>query len=194
MIDRTEYFVKKLNDEYANGYDFNTLIIRDYNQIINVKCPDHGFFNTSVVNFIYRAGCPKCRGVHRRGYPYNRFGKDPPCIKMTKRKPGPKPTKMYKFYIHDISGKYLKFGITEGDVEKRRIQIERASEFKHTVVYVKEFHDKQLCKAVEKAVRWSFKRGVVPVGSMGDGSTETIDINHLESLIAIVNSFPVRRV
>jgi len=176
--------------EYGNEYDLSLVEYKGRVNPVIVICPDHGTFTITPDNLLYRAGCPSCRGIHKRGYPARRGMDVEP-----KKKPGPKPIeKSYKFYIHNVSGGFLKFGITSDTIESRRISIELASQFKHDVIFIKEFSDRRLCAGVERAIKLSFKTGVAPANSMKDGITETVELKHLEQIIQIVESFPTHKI
>jgi len=179
-------FKERVQIEYGNEYNLSIVKYEGTKNPVNIICPDHGVFKITPDNFIYNAGCPMCRGVHKRGYPARRGKGVEPKIK-----PGRKSTvKYYNFYIHNVSGGFLKFGITSGSVEDRRFYIDLASDFKHKTVFTKTFYNRRLCAAVERVIKLSFKTGVAPAGSMSDGITETVDLKHLDQIIRIVESFP----
>ena len=182
-------FKKGVYIEYGNEYDLSKVEYKGRANHVMIICPDHGVFRITPDNFTYNAGCPSCRGIHPRGYPARRGKSVEP-----KKKPGRKSSvKHYTFYVHEVSGGFLKFGITSGSVEVRRITIELASDFNHKLIFTKIFHDQTLCAAVERSIKLSFKTGVAPFGSMKDGITETVKLKHLDQIIRIVENFPSRR-
>lgn len=177
---------ERIKEEYDNGYDLSKTVFKGSTQPINIVCPDHGVFTTTPNNLIYNRGCKQCRGVHTRGYP-KKLNKGI----IPKKKPGPKLLINYHhFYIHNVSGGFLKFGITSGNVESRRLMIESVSDFQHTLIFYRIFYDRKICASIERAIKTSFNTGVAPPGTMRDGSTETIDLKYLIQLIKIVCSFP----
>lgn len=179
-------FIERIQLEYNNEYDLSRIDFKGSKHPIDVICPVHGLFSITPDNLIYNRGCPSCRGVHPRGYPA-RLGKgDTP-----KKTPGRKPYLEYhRFYIHKSDGDFLKFGITSGDVECRRIAVENLSDFKFETVFIRTFYDRRLCAAVERTIKLAFKTGVVSSGSMCEGLTETVALRHLDQIIDIVCSFP----
>lgn len=179
-------FIRKVEAAYGVGaYEMSNVEFVGNDTPVTIVCPEHGPFSITPDNFVYNAGCKKCRGVHSRGYPIPVRGRHP--ARGSKR--GPKP-KEYSFYIHDISGQFLKVGITEDDVEKRRVAIERSSTYRHTIVYVKVFKTRKLCLAAEKLIKALYPMRVVPVGSMSDGSSETTYGRYRGEIIALIDSLP----
>lgn len=179
-------FIEKVEAAYGIGaYDLSSVEFVGNDTPVIVVCPDHGPFSITPDNLVYNAGCKKCRGTNPRGYPIPVRGRYPG--RGSKR--GPKP-KEYSLYIHDIGGQFLKVGITEDDVEKRRVAIERSSIYQHTVVYVKVFKTRKLCLAAEKLIKALYPMRVVPVGSMGDGSSETTYGRYMDEIIALIDSLP----
>ena len=172
--------------EYGNEYDLTATIFKGNSIPLQINCPNHGLFKITPDNFLYRAGCPQCRGKHSRGYPARRGRGNEP-----KKKTGRKPfIEYFHFYIHNVDNKFLKFGITSGSVEGRRIGIESNSDFKHELIFRRTFNDRLLCAAIERSIKLSFETNVAPAGSMTDGITETVNMEHLDQIIKIVNSFP----
>lgn len=179
-------FISRIEAAYGAGaYDLSKAVFKWGDTPVTVVCPEHGEFTMTPDTLIYTGGCRQCRGVNPRGYP----------IKVRERYPnrgtrrGPKP-KEYSLYIHDINGQFLKVGITDGDVEKRRVAIECASIYRHTVVYVRVFKTRKLCLAAEKLIKALYPMRVVPVGSMGDGSSETTYGRYMDEIIALIDSLP----
>ena len=182
-------FISAVAVEYEpDAYDLSRAEYRGRTTPLEVICPDHGPFSITPDNFLYQAGCPQCRGAHLRGYPARRGRGDSP-----KGTPGRK-RKAHWFYIHDVSGGFLKFGITCGSVDARRAQIEAASDFQHWVIFSKAFYDRRLCAAVERLIKLSFETGVAPPGSMRDGATETVGRQHLSAITQIVDSAPSTKI
>lgn len=181
-----ERFKQRVIEAYGGDfYDFSKVVFVGNNTPVTVTCPDHGDFTITPDNLIYNAGCKSCRGVHKRGYPVPVRERSP----NRGNKTGPKPAE-YNFYIHYFGEDYLKIGITCGCVEARRIQIERASKFNHTLVYTRSFTSKRLCLTVEKAIKASFPMRVLPAGQIADGHTETTYVRFLADIIALVEAFP----
>ena len=178
-------FFDRASAVYGHEYDLSLVSFVGNSVPVQIICPDHGPFHTTPDNFLYNAGCPLCRGSHSRGYPsrVNRVGR---------RRKG-RPEVGYSFYIHHVSGGFLKIGVTSGCVEARRVQIENASKFCHTVVYVRAFKSRRICEAVERLVKASYPMRVAPAGSMNDGITETTREEFLAEIITLVESVPERR-
>ena len=171
-------------------YDLRAVVYAGTKTPVTIICPDHGAFEVTPDAFIYSGGCKRCRGIHPRGYPARRRG----GVEIKKKRiPGPKP-EAHTFYIHQVSGGFLKIGITSGNVESRRIQIELASDFNHAVIFTRTFLNRPLCAAIERAIKKAFRMRVAPEGSMRDGITETVATVHLDAIKAIVSVFPNRPV
>lgn len=67
---KTKMFVTRAEHTYGEGvYDYAQTRIESSRQDTTIVCPDHGAFTTKPNYFLTRAGCPKCRGIHARGYP-----------------------------------------------------------------------------------------------------------------------------
>lgn len=73
--------VLRLSIYSIDAYRYDRAVYINGKTPMIVTCPDHGDFPITPDNFLYRAGCTKCRGVHPRGYPAQRD-------KVEKRKPG----------------------------------------------------------------------------------------------------------
>ena len=178
-------FIERAKLAYGGEYIFIESVFSGNASPMDIVCPDHGAFTITPDNFLYNAGCYKCRNSHARGYPISVKKRYPE--RGTKR--GPKP-KVYKIYIHSVGSDFIKVGITEGCVMARWVAITRASVYDHEVIYTKNFTTRKLCLAVEKLIKSIFPMSVVPSGSMLDGSSETTFVKHLPEVISIIESMP----
>ena len=56
----TEEFIEKSKKIHDNKYDYNSVIYKNNNTVINIICSIHGIFNQKAKYHLLGCGCPKC--------------------------------------------------------------------------------------------------------------------------------------
>ncbi|EEZ1009351.1 hypothetical protein ABIX84_002234 [Escherichia coli] len=131
------------------------------------RCYEHGEVRTSLTNILRKdigLGC--CVGVG--GY--------------DKNKPG-------YFYIQNLSGAYVKFGITNHVPEKRMSRQQSTSKYVHSLVTSRYFDDGNDAFELERLIKKTFPIKVVTKDYLPDGYTETVNISALNELRSIMLSY-----
>ncbi|EJT6190047.1 hypothetical protein N3N27_003955 [Escherichia coli] len=129
-----------------------------------IECKSHGEYVTSLDKFREGCGCTACATW---GYDTTRPG---------------------YFYLQDLSGVYLKFGITNRDPEIRMQQQTGKSKFDHTMIYTKRFETGRGAFELESKIKKTFPTHAVNKEDMPDGYTETVLIKHKNELLSIIMS------
>ena len=60
-----ELFFKNCARVHENKYDYSNAEYQNYQSILNIKCPDHGYFESKAANHIRGSGCGKCASIKR---------------------------------------------------------------------------------------------------------------------------------
>lgn len=90
MAYRSKLMARALEEYGAGAYTYAKVEAINGKSIIAVTCPEHGDFSTTADAFLYTAGCPQCRGKHKRGYPRRKN-------KVTKMRAGRSPERRYLY-------------------------------------------------------------------------------------------------
>ena len=120
-----EKFIARAKTVYGDHYSYEAVEWKDNKTHIAIMCPDHGAFHITPDNFLYNAGCPSCRGVHPRGYPYGA---------MRSPKVG-RPVETYILYVYRGLGHYV-------------ADWENSSEL--PVLYFREFRGRRTKRAIDQ--------------------------------------------
>lgn len=86
-----EDFFKKCKGLHGGKYDYSNAKYQNYQSILIIKCPEHGFFKSKASNHIRGSGCDKCATIKRS---VSRFKKDEQWIDGFKKVHG-------EFYIYE---------------------------------------------------------------------------------------------
>ncbi|EHH6189131.1 GIY-YIG nuclease family protein [Salmonella enterica] len=97
--------------------------------------------------------------------------------------------KPVNFYIQTLDDRYIKFGVTNRNVERRMIEQERESVFSHELVTSYRFVNGEYADKLERLIKKRFKCGVVSRRDMRDGYTETLPIGELSRLMSLTHEF-----
>jgi len=60
-----EQFFKNCAKVHSNKYDYSEAQYENYQSILNIKCPEHGLFESKASNHIRGGGCGKCTTIKR---------------------------------------------------------------------------------------------------------------------------------
>lgn len=149
----------------AIGYTFIDFVgnYKDSHTKISMRCDKEHTWNVSIIAFLNQGHrCKKCAS-----YGFN-------------------PNKPAYIYIQNLSGKFLKFGITNRTPEQRMQTQSIKSIYSHTLVYKHRFENGIDAMNIENDIKKQLICGVVDKKDMTDGYTETVSISDYDSLLNII--------
>lgn len=168
-----EAYLERANEVHNNlyfDYDFS-----DYNGLhskIKYECEHHGLVRQNANSHLRGVGCPNCT--------QHGFKKDKPAT----------------FYIQVLKEnnipKYIKFGVTNKDLNTRMRQQSNRSIFEHELVKEYLFEDGTKALQIENHVKYTFKDNglcCVTKREMEDGYTETLPVILLDTLIEEIEGY-----
>ena len=163
----TEHFISDAQSVHGNLYDYKLVQYNHSNEYVDILCKEHGIFKQTPQSHLTGRGCPKC----------GKYGYQP-------NNPG-------YFYVQKLSNNnkiVYKYGIT-GDMERRVNEQNRHSDFEHEILVQKYFEDGEKPLLLEKFVKKYISSGVVTPEELPSGFTETFEVEFLETVLEIVNTF-----
>lgn len=161
----TEDFINDANKVHGDKYSYENVNYLGSTVEVEILCKNHGVFHQKPSIHLNGFGCGKCS---TRGYNGKNGG---------------------SFYIIDLNGEFIKYGITSKDVSKRKCQQESGSRFIHDILYDFFFEDGEIPKLIEREVKRTIERSGLTKEDLEDGYTETVDINRLEDILNIVYKY-----
>lgn len=132
------------------------------NSYFHYICPKHGPHSIVYYSFVNRGSrCPSCA---ESGYDRN------------------KPGRVYLTKWNNDNVSFLKFGITNFELNKRIKKQKGTSDLNHKVIFDFYFEDGNIPPLIESKIKQNFKAGFVDKTVFPDGFTETLSIDDLESV------------
>lgn len=128
-----------------------------------IECKSHGEYVTSLDKFREGCGCTACAT----------WGYD-------SKQPG-------YFYVQDLSGRFIKFGITNRSPELRMKQQTGKSKFVHTMIATRYFENGRDAFNLERKIKKKFPVCAVTKEDLPDGYTETISAEYKEELLKFIS-------
>jgi hypothetical protein len=158
-------FIKSAQEVHGNNYDYSSVEYTNSQSKVKIICLKHGIFEQQANSHLRGCGCPSC----------GEYGYD--------------PDKKGSFYILDVGGKFLKFGITN-NFRRRFKEISNGASFHIEAKHVFNFDDGNIPREIERLVRDSVTDlSVLSKEQMLTGYTETTSNDNLELMLKLVNSF-----
>lgn len=94
-------------------------------------------------------------------------------------------------YIHSLEGKFIKFGITMSP-NKRFGEIQRASKYKHEVIFMHKFKYAWQAADLEYGIKTKIKGKVARYNDVPDGWTETREYSKLPEVQKMIDDYIAR--
>lgn len=155
-------WLRVFNEAHGDEYDYDNVnwgSVRNMNSKVQVRCAEHGLFETSLNQHQRGHGCPSCS---------NRIFRNA--------------------YVNIVDDNALKFGVTSNpDLRLKRLKMLNKVSIENLKIW--HFEDPKKPIEAESFIKKSIATGVVSKHDMPDGYSETCSINNLGFIISTFESF-----